>query len=47
MIVVITAINDLFVEKYSDCPALGRFTIRNDGKIIGHGKVLDIVSYKK
>jgi len=31
------------LEKFSDCPALGRFTLRDEGKTIGIGKCLTLL----
>jgi len=28
------------MERYQDCPQLGRFTIRDEGKTIAFGKIL-------
>ena len=35
------------VELYSDYPQLGRFTLRDEGKTIGIGKVIDLPTLRK
>ena len=41
-IVKFKPIKDLVVEKFSDFPALGRFAMRDMGKTVGVGVVIDV-----
>ena len=41
-IVKIIPLKNMIVERYDDFPPFGRFTIRDDGKLIGVGVVKDV-----
>jgi sulfate adenylyltransferase subunit 1 (EFTu-like GTPase family) len=35
------------VEKVTDCPSLGRFTLRDEGKTIGIGRIMRFIPFNK
>lgn len=43
VIAEITAQGVICMEPFSECPALGRFTLRDEGKTIAVGKVLEVL----
>lgn len=43
LITEITAQGSICMEPFSDCPSLGRFTLRDEGKTVAVGKVLQVL----
>lgn len=44
LIVKIKTTNPICVENFNEFPSLGRFTLRDEGKTIGLGKVMEQIS---
>lgn len=44
LMVNISTASPICVENYVDVPALGRFTLRDEGKTIATGRVIDLIS---